>query len=144
MQIGTRLAAARQRRGISQAQLAKRAGVGQATISRLENGEESSTTIDTFIKLSEALGVSPAIFLDDGKDTGRVWSFEREIPPGTSAEFIDWLDVAFRYIVRVAIKGPRDNDSGPGVNGSGPSGNDGYFKMKSTMNRVAAFAPVHA
>lgn len=47
----------RKERGLTQAQLAERAGLPQSYISRLENGEHSPTA-KTITKLAEGLGVS--------------------------------------------------------------------------------------
>lgn len=55
MDAGALLRARRVAHGISQAELARRAGTRQATISRLENGHESPT-IDRLDQLLVALG----------------------------------------------------------------------------------------
>lgn len=43
----------------NQIQLAKRAGVSQSTVSRVESGESAAADLDTIGKLAEAFGVSP-------------------------------------------------------------------------------------
>ncbi len=53
-----RLAAVRRRRGWSQAELGRRAGVRSSVISRAERGE-TSLTLATLEKLAHALGVRP-------------------------------------------------------------------------------------
>ncbi|QEH38217.1 DNA-binding transcriptional repressor PuuR [Aquisphaera giovannonii] len=55
--VGGRLRAARERAGLSQAQLAERAGLTQSHVSRLENAEHSPTRL-TLEKLARALGVA--------------------------------------------------------------------------------------
>lgn len=47
----------RESRGISQTELADKAGVTRATIWKLETGEDEVTTTKTLLKISEALGV---------------------------------------------------------------------------------------
>lgn len=57
------------RLGLSQAQLAKAAGVRQATISGLETGKSRRIELDLLEKLAAVLGVKPAALL--AKDTKR-------------------------------------------------------------------------
>lgn len=50
--------------GLSQVELAAKAGISRATISKIENNEEVNLTTQTIAKLSEVLGVNPSeIFL---------------------------------------------------------------------------------
>lgn len=63
MTIGGQLRAARLRRGISQASLARRAGTKQATISRLEAGRESPT-IERLDRLASVLGLTAVVTLE--------------------------------------------------------------------------------
>jgi len=51
---------AREHRALTQAELAERAGVMPATISRLENGQQRAYP-STVRKLAKALGVEPAL-----------------------------------------------------------------------------------
>ena len=53
----------RERKGLSQAQLAKAVGVRQATISGLETGKTRRIDLDVLEKLATALGVKPAALL---------------------------------------------------------------------------------
>lgn len=53
-----RLAELRKRRGWSQAELGRRAGVAASVISRAERGE-TDLTLSTLEKFAKALGVSP-------------------------------------------------------------------------------------
>lgn len=62
-ELGTRLKAARKAAGWTQQELHKQSGVSQTTLSKLERGEQKSST-DTAL-LASALGVS-AIWLSDG------------------------------------------------------------------------------
>lgn len=64
MSIGTRIRDARKRANMTQAQLAERVGMKQATLSQLETGDSAGTTmIGSF---ASALGVS-ALWLETGK-----------------------------------------------------------------------------
>lgn len=59
-----RLVAARQAKGLSQGELARRARCGQTTIASIENGRNQSSTFLTVI--AEALGVEP-LWLAEGR-----------------------------------------------------------------------------
>src|SRR5687768_14349839 len=61
--VSLRLEEYRAARGISQAELARRSGVAQSTISRLEAGKSRSVDFDTLDRLSEALGVNAALLI---------------------------------------------------------------------------------
>lgn len=56
-QIGQQLKFARLRRGLTQEQLAKKAGVSDRTIRRIEASEIGKTTWDTVSRIAAALGV---------------------------------------------------------------------------------------
>jgi Predicted transcriptional regulators len=56
--FGQRVQSARERRGLSQTQLALRSGVPQATVSRIESGIRAGTGVAVLKKLALALGVS--------------------------------------------------------------------------------------
>lgn len=64
MTIGTRIREARKRAKLTQAQLASRVGMRQATLSELETGESAGTTL--LASLAAALGVN-ALWLETGK-----------------------------------------------------------------------------
>ena len=65
--ITLRLQALRERRGLSQAELARRSGVSQATISRIEAGKTRGVDLVTLDRLARALGVSPGSLLASSK-----------------------------------------------------------------------------
>jgi transcriptional regulator with XRE-family HTH domain len=69
MTLTLNLKVCRERKELSQAQLAKAAGVRQATISRLETGKSRRIELDLLEKLAAVLGVKPASLL--AKDTKR-------------------------------------------------------------------------
>ncbi len=54
--VGAQIQAARREKGWTQAELARRAGLGQKEISRIENGK-SNITLLTLIKMARMLGV---------------------------------------------------------------------------------------
>lgn len=55
----TDLKTARERRGWDQQTLARKSGVGQSDISRIESGRTTNPTIDTVRKLERALKLRP-------------------------------------------------------------------------------------
>jgi transcriptional regulator with XRE-family HTH domain len=57
--ITLRLRALRERRRWSQAELARRAGIGQSAISKIEAGKTKGVDLATLDRLARALGVSP-------------------------------------------------------------------------------------
>jgi transcriptional regulator with XRE-family HTH domain len=62
--IGRRLKHTRASRGLSQAQLGRVSGVGQAYISSLEAGRQRNPGIETLRKLAKALGVPITALLE--------------------------------------------------------------------------------
>ena len=59
----TKLKELREKRKMTQEELANTSGVSRTTIANIERGVETSTTIGTIAKLAEALGVTPAKLL---------------------------------------------------------------------------------
>jgi transcriptional regulator with XRE-family HTH domain len=57
-QLGRSLKALRESAGLSQAELARKAGVGKSQLSKYENGKELPK-LETLARLVEALGVEP-------------------------------------------------------------------------------------
>jgi len=64
--MALRLRQIRQRKALSQQDLAQRAGVGEATISRIEQGRVRPRP-STLRKLAAALGVAPEELTEDNK-----------------------------------------------------------------------------
>ncbi len=58
-----RLRALREKRGLSQRELAKAAGLHQPRIVELEAGKRANISLDTLERLADALGVAPAALL---------------------------------------------------------------------------------
>lgn len=70
--IGQRVRAMRERRLWSQRDLSERAGVPQATISRVESDQnETRPQNRTIISLAQALDVDPAWIMFGGDETGK-------------------------------------------------------------------------
>lgn len=61
LRVGAALARLRRRTGLSQTQLAARAGMSGPTLSRIENDPHHNLTLETIVKLSRAMGYEPEI-----------------------------------------------------------------------------------
>ena len=64
--IGARVSALRQERGLTTTKLARRVGISQAQISRLENGLQGFRS-GTLLKIAKALGKPPFYFMMNDK-----------------------------------------------------------------------------
>lgn len=67
--LGDRLETTRRKRVLTQADLARKAGVSQITVTRLESpNSEANPRVDTVRRLAEALDVDPSwlLFGDEG------------------------------------------------------------------------------
>lgn len=64
-EFGRRLRSLRESKGISQEELADRAGVHRTYVSSVERGRRN-ISLANIHSLADALGVSPALLLDDG------------------------------------------------------------------------------
>ena len=62
--ISLRVRELRDAKGWSQSELARRAKVTQGTVSRIENDVVSSIDLEVFEKLARALGVHPAVLIE--------------------------------------------------------------------------------
>ena len=65
MEIGERVKKLRALRGLSQNQLAKRVGIKQASLSRLEGGVSQTLRADNALKLARELGTTVDYILSD-------------------------------------------------------------------------------
>jgi transcriptional regulator with XRE-family HTH domain len=63
VKIGRRLRAERTKQFLTQAQLAEKAGISQKQLSKIEN-DEVEPRFSTILRLADALGVDPEIFLE--------------------------------------------------------------------------------
>ena len=65
-----KLREARERKFMTQQQLADKAGTSKANISRLEGGDQNAR-MTTIVRLAEALGIEPEALVEwDGEDEG--------------------------------------------------------------------------
>ena len=60
-----KLGALRMAKGLSQAELAARAGVSRATINRIENGRSRTVNLDMLAAIAKALDVAPAALIGE-------------------------------------------------------------------------------
>lgn len=56
--MGYKIKEMRQKKNMTQSELAEKSGVSRTTIYFLESGTKEQTTVDTLTKLAKALGVS--------------------------------------------------------------------------------------
>lgn len=98
--LGERLKAARQRRGLTLDELARRTHVSRAMISRIERGE-SSPTATVLVRLGSGLGLSLSALLEEDAGTG---------PLARRAAQAVWRDPASGYLRRNVS--PRGTGSG--------------------------------
>ena len=56
LRVGTQIARMRQKKRLSQAQLAARAGMSAPNVSRIENSPAQNMTLETLVKIARALG----------------------------------------------------------------------------------------
>ena len=56
LRVGTQIAKMRQKKRLSQAELAARAGMSAPNISRIENSPAQNITLETLVKIARALG----------------------------------------------------------------------------------------
>jgi transcriptional regulator with XRE-family HTH domain len=64
-ELGQRLRALREERGMTQQALAKAAGIATDMVSRLENGHYTSPGLRTLVRLAEGMGVGVAALLPE-------------------------------------------------------------------------------
>lgn len=74
--IGAKLHKLRKKLGYTTTSLAKKVGVSQAQISRLENGKQGFRSA-TLTRISKSLGVKPVFFFLEESDTGEARIAER-------------------------------------------------------------------
>ncbi len=61
--VRLRLKEVRESRGLTQAELAKRSGVGRPSISNIENHKTSGVDFDVLARLAQALNVNAAVLI---------------------------------------------------------------------------------
>ncbi len=75
---GFKLAELRRKAGLSQMELAERAGTTQATISNLETGKSRRIELDLLDRIAEALECKPSELLDVVEGPRRKWRKKKE------------------------------------------------------------------
>ncbi len=71
MTIGERLKSLRELKGLSQNELARRAGINRPTISELESGRQQDVTVETARRLARALEVSLNMLVGEDEEETR-------------------------------------------------------------------------
>ena len=71
MEITIRVRELREQRGWSQSEVARRAGVRQATLSVMESGKSKGIDFETLKRLALAFDTHPAVFIEWGEPRGR-------------------------------------------------------------------------
>ncbi len=79
--LGARIRKLRYRRGLSQAQLAVKAGVGEKTLKRLEAGRTGTPHPDTLAAIAGALGLAPEQLFSTGGEEGGSADARESLPP---------------------------------------------------------------
>lgn len=93
--LGERVARLRRRRGLTQEELAERAGVSVELVRKLEQGRRRSVRLGTVQRLARALDVQTAVLFDapsptDPSDPGPgVVGIRRALTPGATASLED-------------------------------------------------------
>ncbi len=95
--LGRKLSRLRKQHALSTVELAKKAGLSQPQISRLENGKQGFRSA-TLSRLAKALDVTPAYFFDSqdaSKDIAKMKSIRSDL----GKDFIDDLVIQFGEII---------------------------------------------
>ena len=102
-QIGLRVSKLREQQGLTTTELAKRVGISQAQISRLENGKQGFRSA-TLVRIAQALGVRPAHFWTD-EEGEPAYGATGELGKALARpEFRDVMEKAARaYLKRPAV-----------------------------------------
>ena len=97
MSISSIVREARRRAGLTQAELAERAGVPKSTVGRIESGARTPSTV-MVERLVRASGLSVSVSLSD-PDPGTDSMFERTLRRSPAERFADATRVA-RFVLR--------------------------------------------
>ncbi len=105
--ISTRVAAARERAGVSQRKLARKSGLSQTTLSRIESGDRTPTIPELFI-LADALGCSYSELSPQSPVRDRLVRFARTVTgadtgPGKLTTELEHFFEIDAYLERQAI-----------------------------------------
>lgn len=130
--IPMQVRALRVARGLSQAQLAKLAGTRQTVISRLENSDTTSISINTLLALSRALD-TPLTVKFEGIDTYVSWISglnQETLAPKPSEQIISEYEKEKAAAPFLVI----DTAKGAGWAVTNKSGSGNYFQIQSTFS----------
>ena len=70
--IGVRLRAEREKQRLPQSEVARRAGMDEPALSRIETGKNPNPTIDTLKRIEKALGKDVTLVIHDQQETQRM------------------------------------------------------------------------
>lgn len=84
--IGYRIAFFRRQRGLTQADLARRSGIPQPNLSRIERGEQD-LTVSTLVRICSSLGTSPVKIFEERR----------------SGESVCWTRSALERVARAVV-----------------------------------------
>jgi Zn-dependent peptidase ImmA (M78 family)/DNA-binding XRE family transcriptional regulator len=87
-ELGKRIAAARERAGLTQAQLAREVGLTQSAVSRIESGERSVDSLE-LAAIADRLGISVLDLLDDRPVPEQLLAFAGRIQTARSPGAVD-------------------------------------------------------
>lgn len=128
MSYGKRLLQARSEKGWSQARLAQESGVKQASISKIERGDQETSSFDVVFALANALHVDAA-WLAQGAQDG-VFSVHLQDPRGVN---LSVAETATHYATGIPVVGTAQlGDGGYWTDTGHPPGiGDGAIKFSS-------------
>lgn len=115
--IGERIRAAREAKGLSQAELARRLGIRGPSLNNLESGESGKPSAETLLRMRDE-GINPD-YIMRGRGPKLLEAIERKLENETLMSMIDELDAAGRQAVLTMVKALRRNSGKP-------SGNDPF------------------
>jgi transcriptional regulator with XRE-family HTH domain len=98
--VGSGIAAARYRLRMSQLQLARRTGLSQAVVSRIEAGERKLGSIE-LMRIAAVLGVDPAEFLAAATEAKDYRTALRELGNADLQQALEWVPRMFERLDRL-------------------------------------------
>lgn len=96
--LGSFIRARREALNLSQAQLADRAGIGQAYVFRIENGLQLGS-VDSLVKLAGGLDVEPGVLVNIYAGLGTKYEGAVNIPPNLTEDEAQCLNSQVGYIL---------------------------------------------
>ena len=98
--MGSGIAAARYRLRMSQLQLARRTGLSQAVVSRIEAGERKLGSIE-LVRIAAVLDVDPAEFLAAATEAKDYRTALRELENADLQQALEWVPRMFERLDRL-------------------------------------------